>query len=199
MPGTNPAKTTRNTARGRAPEPPRKVRPVAAVTSRDAAGYGGWNGHGDWDDGWDDDGWDDATEPVPVVPATPEQLAELNRSAARTLLRSIVVQVVVALVVAGIAWLVAGAAAGASALAGAAAYTVPSVLFALRLLFGMVKPGGANPATFFFGEFFKLGSTALLLGLAVKLGQNELVWPALLAGLIVALKSHYLLLLFEDL
>lgn len=155
-------------------------------------------GRGDWNDGWDDD-WRDAPEQVPVVPATPEQLVELNRTAARTLLRSIVVQVIVALSVAGIAWLVAGVAAGASALAGAAAYTVPSVLFALRLLFGMVKPGGANPATFFFGEFFKLGSTALLLGLAVKLGQNELVWPALLAGLIVALKSHYLLLLFEDL
>lgn len=169
-----------------------KALPDAAQAGLDTGG------RGDWNDDWDDD-WRDAPEQVPVVPATPEQLVELNRTAARTLLRSIVIQVVVALVVAGIAWLVAGVAAGASALAGAAAYTVPSVLFALRLLFGMVKPGGANPATFFFGEFFKLGSTALLLGLAVKLGQNELVWPALLVGLIVALKSHYLLLLFEDL
>ncbi len=145
------------------------------------------------------DPWDDDQDlPVEVSVVTAEQLVELNRSAARTLLRTIVAQVVAATVVALLAWLVAGVAAGVSALVGAAAYAIPSVLFALRLLFGMVKPGGANPATFFFGEFFKLGSAALLLGLAVKLGQNELVWPALLVGLIVALKSHYWLLLFKD-
>lgn len=189
IPDTDPAGTTQ----GKVPRPRTKVPSGTAQTSLDSAG------RNDWNDGWDDDDWHEAPEQAPMVPATPEQLAELNRTAARTLLRSIVVQVIVALVVAGIAWLVSGVAAGASALAGAAAYTVPSVLFALRLLFGMVKPGGANPATFFFGEFFKLGSTALLLGLAVKLGQNELVWPALLVGLVVALKSHYLLLLFEDL
>lgn len=189
MPGRDSAGTTR----GKASRQGTKVPPGAGPANRDAAG------RGDWNDSWDDDDWHDAPELAPVVPATPEQLAELNRTASRTLFRSIVVQIVVALVVAGIAWLIAGVAAGVSALAGAAAYTVPSVLFALRLLFGMVKPSGANPATFFFGEFFKLGSTALLLGLAVKLGQNELVWPALLVGLVVALKSQYLLLLFEDL
>jgi len=142
--------------------------------------------------------WDDDEEVLEVVKATPEQLAVLNRGAARTLLRAIVVQVVAAVAVGLVAWVTAGVAAGVSALVGASAYMVPSVLFALRLLFGMVKPQGANPATFFFGEFFKLGSTALLLGLAVKMGQDELVWPALLAGLVVALKSHYWLLLFKE-
>lgn len=145
------------------------------------------------------DEWDDAQglEPRYVAP-TAEQLAELNRSALRILVRSVVAQVVAGVLVALLAWVMAGAAAGASALAGAAAYAIPSVLFALRLLMGMFRPGGANPATFFLGEFLKLASTALLLWLVVKVGQNDLVWPALIAGLIVALKSHYWLLLFKD-
>lgn len=147
--------------------------------------------------------WDDAAEAAAectaqyVVP-TAEQLAELNRGALRTLVRSVVAQVVAGIVVAMIAWAVAGGAAGVSALAGAAACAIPSALFALRLLMGMARPGGANPATFFLGEFLKLGSTALLLWLVVRLGQDDLVWPALIAGLIVALKSHYWLLLFKD-
>src|SRR5690606_25758227 len=108
------------------------------------------------------DTWDDDEKLIETAPATPEQMAVLNRQAARTLLRVIVVQVVAAVAVGIMAWGVAGVAAGVSALVGAGAYMVPSVLFALRLLLGMVKPQGANPATFFFGEFFKLGSTALL-------------------------------------
>lgn len=146
-------------------------------------------------DEWDDDAED--TAPQYVVP-TAEQLAELNRGALRILVRSIVAQVVAGLVVAVLAWAVAGVAAGVSALAGAATCAIPGALFALRLLIGMAKPGGANPATFFLGEFLKLASTALLLWLVVRLGQDDLVWPALIAGLIVALKSHYWLLLFKD-
>lgn len=150
-------------------------------------------------DPWEQDRWGDGEPEVdePVV-LSAEQLADINRGAARTLLRSVAVQTVAGLLVVLPAWLLGGASSGISALVGAAAYTIPSVLFALRLLFGMAKPSGPSSATFFFGEFFKLGSAVLLLGLAVKLGQDELVWPALLAGLIVALKSHYWLLLFKD-
>jgi len=147
-----------------------------------------------------DDEWDDALEDATsqyVVP-TAEQLAALNRGALRTLVRSVAAQVVTGIAVALIAWAVAGVGAGVSALAGAAACAIPCVLFALRLLIGMARPGGANPATFFLGEFLKLASTGLLLWLVVEVGQDDLVWPALIAGLIVALKSHYWLLLFKD-
>jgi len=129
---------------------------------------------------------------------TPEQLLHYNQGAVRLLTQTIAVQVVGALLVALLAGLVAGWAAAASALAGAASSALPNVLFAMRLLFGMFRPGGASPVSFFLGEFLKLGSTALLLLLAVKVGQDALVWPALLAGLIVALKSQYWLLLFKS-
>lgn len=146
--------------------------------------------------------WDDAAQEIEAgdVPAapTPEQLAEFDRHSARLLVRSILVQLAMTVVVAVLAWMVSGPMAGASALVGAAACSIPNALFALRLLIGIIRPKGASPATFFLGEFIKLGSTGALLGLAVIFGREVLVWPAVFLGLVVALKSQYVLLLFKD-
>jgi ATP synthase protein I len=68
-------------------------------------------------------------------------------------------------------------------------------LFALRLFTAAKKPGGANPATFFIGEFIKIALTLAGLGLVVWL-YRDLNWLALIAGFIVALKS-YIILLFR--
>lgn len=141
------------------------------------------------------DDWADGDPAIEYVKLTPEQVAGYNRDAARTLIQVIAVQLGGAFVVALISGLVAGWSGAASALAGAASNAIPNVLFATRLLFGMLKPGGTSPLSFFVGEFLKLASTAFLLLLVAKLGQDELVWPAVLAGLIVALKGHYWLLL----
>lgn len=146
---------------------------------------------------WDDDAHEKETDDVPAAP-TPEQLAEFDRHSARLLARSILVQLTVTVVVAALAWMVSGPMAGVSALVGAAACSIPNALFALRLLFGIFRPKGTSSATFFLGEFIKLVSTGALLGLAAKLGQDVLVWPAVFIGLVVALKSHYGLLLFKD-
>ncbi len=134
----------------------------------------------------------------PDVELTPEQLAWLNRSALRTLIRSVWVQGVAMLVVALGAGLLGGGDAALSALIGAAAVTLPSVLFALRLAFSVIGFGRAGAGTFFLGEFLKLGATAALLVLGVQFASDVLVWPALIVGLIVALKSHYWLLLFNN-
>ncbi len=162
----------------------------------------GWN-----DKGWKHDDWDDVPDhndafgrpPVPPAPPpTPEQLAEFDRHSARMLVRTILVQLAVTVLVPVLAWMVAGRMAGVSALVGAAACTIPNALFALRLLFGIFRPRRTSSITFFLGEFIKLVSTGVLLGLAAKLGQDVLVWPAVFVGLVVALKSHYGLLLFKD-
>jgi ATP synthase protein I len=112
------------------------------------------------------------------------------------LLHAIIVQVAVSIVVAVLAYVVSGSAAGLSALAGAAAYVIPNALFAFRLILSVQKPGGANPATFFFGEFFKIAVAVVFIVAAAKFGREWLVWPAFLAGLVCALKSQWLVLAF---
>jgi len=121
--------------------------------------------------------------------------ASLDARAGRGLVRAVAAQGALMVLAALVAWAVAGAAAGLSALAGAASYFVPNALFALRLLLNAHQPGRANPFTFFLGEAFKLGMTVLLLGLAVYVGGDAIVWPALLLGLLCVLKGYVLLLL----
>jgi ATP synthase protein I len=123
-----------------------------------------------------------------------EERAALKARTSRGLIRVVVAQGVMAVLATVIAWVVAGAAAGLSALVGAGAYLVPNTLFALRLLLDAHRPGQANPFTFFLGEAFKLGMTVLLLWLAVYLGGERIVWPAMLIGLVCVLKGYVLLL-----
>lgn len=132
------------------------------------------------------------------VELSPQQLAHLNRVSLQQLMRSVVAQALGTLLVSGLAWWLGGSAAGLSALAGAMACTIPNTLFALRLVLAAIGVGKGSPVTFFLGEFLKLGATAALLVLVVRLAQDNLVWPALIAGVIVALKSHYSLLLFKN-
>jgi ATP synthase protein I len=82
-----------------------------------------------------------------------------------------------------------------SALLGGLCCVVPNGLFALRLFASAQRVGGANPMSFFVGEFIKIALTVALLG-AVAWLYRELNWLALIAGFIVALKS-YILLLFR--
>jgi ATP synthase protein I len=97
------------------------------------------------------------------------------------------------------AWVVAGSAASVSALVGAGAYWVPNTLFMLWLLAGIRYAGQASPYIFLLGEACKLGMTVLVLGLVVWFGREQIVWPALLAGLLCALKGHVLLLMLGKL
>ncbi|WP_331716307.1 ATP synthase subunit I [Orrella dioscoreae] len=149
-------------------------------TSGQAAGAG--NGHG-----------------KPGVVLSAGERAAVAARAKRDLLRTIFAQGLMALVAALVAWGVAGPAAGVSALAGAGAYFIPNACFGLRLLLDIYRPGGANPFTFLFGEVLKLGLTVLLLWAIVRVGGDHIVWPALLVGLLCALKGYVLLLMFRKL
>lgn len=110
-------------------------------------------------------------------------------------LRIIVGQAVATLVVALLAGF-GGAAAAVSALLGGLSCTLPNLLFALRLRLAASRPGGAQPASFFTGELVKLVCTVALLFGSVW-GYRDLVWWAFIAGVIVTLKSYFVILLIR--
>jgi ATP synthase protein I len=111
------------------------------------------------------------------------------------MLSIILLQIAATLVTATIAGLLGGMPALLSALLGGLCCVIPNALFALRLFASARKPGGANPMTFFIGEFIKIFLTIALLG-AVAWLYRDLNWLALIAAFIVALKS-YIILLFR--
>lgn len=110
--------------------------------------------------------------------------------------RVVGLQVLATAVVALIAWSLAGLAAAISALLGGAACFVPNGLFALRLTLSARGPNGASAATFFVGEFVKIGSSIALLAL-IAWAWKDVVWLAMIVAIIVALKSYLIALLLR--
>jgi ATP synthase protein I len=111
------------------------------------------------------------------------------------MLRVILLQLAATIVAGLAAGLLGGTPALFSALLGGLCCVVPNSLFALRLFANAQKAGGANPMSFFIGEFIKIALTVALLG-AIAWLYHGLNWLALIAGFIVALKS-YIILLFR--
>jgi ATP synthase protein I len=128
---------------------------------------------------------------------TAGDLAALDARACRDMLLVLAAQAVMGLLSSALAGMIAGSAAGLSALVGAGAYWFPNALFALRLLVNVVRSVRANPFAFLFGELTKLLLTVLLLGLAARYARGWLVWPAVLAGLVLTLKGYLPLLLLR--
>jgi len=125
--------------------------------------------------------------------------ARLDARVCRELWQTVLAQAFMALAAAMLATAVAGGPAGLSALAGAGAYVFPNGWLALRLYVSMRKATPLGPAAFMAQELCKLFMTVLLLwGLAQVAGQ-WLVWPAVLLGLVFALKGYVLLLMFRKL
>ena len=112
------------------------------------------------------------------------------------MLRIVSLQLIATVVVGLIAALLGGWAAMFSAVLGGLCCVVPNGIMAVRLFAATAKPGGANPVTFFIWEFIKIALTLALLGATAWL-YHDLNWLALVAGIIVALKS-YIILLFRQ-
>ncbi len=127
---------------------------------------------------------------------TDADLALINVRARLELAQVVFAQVATAVFVALLAWLIGGFDAGWSALAGSAAYFVPNFLFALRLFLATFQPGGSSPFIFLVGEFLKVGAAVGLLWLLAHVGGERVVWLAVIAGLIAALKGYMLVLMF---
>jgi ATP synthase protein I len=107
--------------------------------------------------------------------------------------RVVALQFVAALIIALFAFLLSGTNAGVSALFGGLCCAIPNGLFAVRLYVGTLKPGGANPMTFFFGEFTKIFLTIALMAAVAYLYHN-VNWLAFLVAFILVLKSYFILL-----
>lgn len=90
----------------------------------------------------------------------------------------------------------AGVHAAVSAWLGGLVVTLPNLWFAFRL--GLLSASGpsSGPGSFFVGEVSKVLLTAVGLTAVVRFYPG-LVWPALIAGMIVALKSYWLILMME--
>jgi len=127
---------------------------------------------------------------------TEADLAQINARSRMELMQVVFAQALAAVVVALLAWLIGGFDAGWSALAGSAAYVVPNVLFAFRLVLATYRPGGSNALLFLVGEFLKVGAAVGLLWLLAHVGGERVVWLAVIAGLIAALKGYMLVLMF---
>jgi len=110
--------------------------------------------------------------------------------------RVVLLQGIAALLATLVAWALGGAAAAWSALAGGMACVVPNGLFALRLAMAARRPQGTSAATFFVGEVLKVASTVALLALAVW-AYRDLVWLAMIAAVIVTLKSYVIALIWR--
>jgi ATP synthase protein I len=106
-------------------------------------------------------------------------------------------QAVVGLVAACVAWIVTGKAnVGWSAGYGALAVMIPAAIFA-RGLTGRFSSLNAGTAAFGFmlWEMVKIALTVAMLVAAPRL-VRELSWPALLVGLILAMKVYWVALAF---
>lgn len=109
--------------------------------------------------------------------------------------RIVLLQFAVAFIVTLAALMLSGLSASLSALFGGICCALPNAFFAFRLFVNTKKPGGANPASFFVGEFIKIGLTLTLLAVVVLFYQ-DLNWLAFLTSFILVMKS-YLILLFR--
>jgi len=136
----------------------------------------------------------ESTEKIALSLAERQQI---DYRARRDLVNVVVAQILSGLLVAVICWVVASRSAAMFSLAGTGAYVLPNAVFALRLWLSTYRPGGASPELFFIGEFLKIGATILLLWLVAWLGGDQVQWPAVLVGLVAALKGYAVLLVIK--
>lgn len=101
------------------------------------------------------------------------------------MLTAVFVQAAVTLLAATLAGLIWGTTAAVSLAAGGGSVVIPNALLALRLLTG--NPAVA-PVTLLIGEFVKIALSIGLIWLSTR-WIEDLSWGALIAGLVLALKS----------
>ena len=66
----------------------------------------------------------------------------------------------------------------------------------MRLFLATFRPGGSSALLFLVGEFIKVCAAVGLLWLLAHVGAERVVWLAVIAGLIAALKGYILVLMF---
>ena len=110
--------------------------------------------------------------------------------------KTIALQWIVILVFAGVAWAMAGTRGAQSLLVGGAAVAVPNALLALWLTLRLYRVGAVGVASMLAGELLKLGMTITLLVVVVVALKPQIVWLALIVGVVAALKAQWLAVWF---
>jgi ATP synthase protein I len=112
--------------------------------------------------------------------------------------RVVAVQAAVGVVAALIGLLITGRTEVAwSMLYGAATVVVPAALMARGMTSQLSSMApGASAVSFMLWEFVKIGVSVAMLAIAPRIVQ-PLVWPALLAGLVVCMKVYWVALLWR--
>ena len=113
----------------------------------------------------------------------------------RTLLITIGLQVGVVMV-AGLGVTLFSTRAAVSLIVGGMAVAVPNALLALYLWSKARIIRALSAATFMVGESLKLGATVALLFITARVLGHATVWPALVAGVFLALKGQWLAVWF---
>lgn len=109
--------------------------------------------------------------------------------------KAVGLQVALVLSLSVVVWLIWGLPAGRSALLGGMAVALPNVLFAFWLMLRLRVASASSAPAMMAGEMLKLGLTLMLLASVAQQPQEQLSWPALLIGVLAALKGHWLALL----
>lgn len=135
--------------------------------------------------------------PQAALRLTDEERRRVNRRASIELVQLVSAQALAGILVSAIVLLVSGVQASLSALAGAGAYFLPNLLFALRLLIAMQRPGGSGPGLFLVGEMLKMLAAVALLWLVAKWGGDRVHWLAVFFGLLAVLKSYFLVFAYR--
>lgn len=113
----------------------------------------------------------------------------------RTLLISIGLQLGI-VITAGLGVALFSTRAAASLIAGGMAVAVPNALLALYLWSKARVIRVLSVATFLAGESLKLGAITALLFITARVLGHTTVWPALVAGVFLALKGQWLAVWF---
>jgi ATP synthase protein I len=112
--------------------------------------------------------------------------------------RVVAAQLVLGLAAAAIAWLVAGGVAAVSALYGAAVVVVPGALMARGATSRLSLLSPAISAVSMLGwAFVKIALSVAMLVLAVRIVPG-VVWPALLASMVLCMQSYWFALLWRN-
>lgn len=137
-------------------------------------------------------------EPDVFVPLTPEQAAVVRAANPSTSPWWVVVgQIVVGLLAVGLALLWFDERVAKSLACGVLAVVVPAALFARGLTSQFARTNvGAAVMSFFLWELVKIVVTLGILFAAHRL-VADLSWPAMLVGLVVAIKVYWLALAFR--
>ena len=110
--------------------------------------------------------------------------------------KAVALQWVVILLCTGLAWIWPGASGAQSLFLGGVAVALPNALLASWLTLRVYRSGAVGMASMLGGELLKLVMTIALLVIVVKALKLQVVWLALIIGVVVALKAQWLAVWF---